>query len=117
MAQKLEQKLASLKAKRRKAILAKADQLEAEYVTLQNLRKARDLTQVELASSLGIQQATVAKYERQSDLLISTLRNYVGALGGSLKLVVEFPGASPVQIDSLGDIAATEPKRKSAGNS
>jgi transcriptional regulator with XRE-family HTH domain len=74
------------------------------------LRKAKDVTQVQLAETLGIQQATVAKYERQSDLLLSTLSSYVRAMGGSLKLMVEFPGKEPVALEGLGD--TEEPRRR-----
>ena len=85
----------------------------AIYLTLQELRKAKELTQVQLAETLGIQQATVAKYERQSDLLLSTLRSYVAAMGGDLKLMVEFPGKAPVALEGLGD--TEEPRRRRGG--
>lgn len=62
-----------------------------------------DLVQIQLADVLGIQQATVAKYERQSYLLISTLSSYVKAMGGKLDLVVQFPGKDPVTLDGFGD--------------
>jgi len=109
MARSLQDKLAGLDPARRKAIEAEADRLHAEYLTLQELRKAKDLTQVQLAENLGIQQATVAKYERQSDLLLSTLKSYVQAMGGNLKLIVEFPGKTPVALEGLGD--TEEPRR------
>ena len=110
MARTLQEKLASLDPARRAAIEAEADRLHTEYLTLQELRKAKALTQVQLAESLGIQQATVAKYERQSDLLLSTLRSYVRAMGGNLKLLVEFPGKAPVALEGLGD--TDEPRRR-----
>ena len=55
-------------------------------------------------------KATVAKSERQSDLLLSTLTSYVRAMGGSLTLLVEFPGKPPVALDGLGDL--DEPRRR-----
>lgn len=110
MARSLQDKLATLDPARRARIEAEADRLHTEYLTLQELRKARDLTQVQLAETLGIQQATVAKYERQSDLLLSTLTSYVRAMGGSLKLMVEFPGKEPVALEGLGEI--DEPRRR-----
>ncbi|MDF2235258.1 XRE family transcriptional regulator [Albimonas sp. CAU 1670] len=113
MARTLAEKLADLDPDRREVIEAEADRLHAEYLTLQQLRKAKALTQVQLAQSLGVQQATVAKYERQSDLLLSTLRSYVQAMGGELKLMVEFPDAPPVTLDGLGD--AEEPRRRRSG--
>ena len=110
MARTLKDKLAALDPARRASVEAEADRLHTEYLTLQELRKAKDLTQVQLAETLGIQQATVAKYERQSDLLLSTLSSYVRAMGGSLKLMVEFPGKEPVALDGLGD--TDEPRRR-----
>lgn len=110
MARSLQDKLATLDPARRARIEAEADRLHIEYLTLQQLRKAQQLTQVQLAETLGIQQATVAKYERQSDLLLSTLRSYVGAMGGSLKLMVEFPGKAPVALEGLGE--TEEPRRR-----
>ena len=109
MARSLKDKLATLDPARRAAIKAEADRLHAEYLTLQELRKAKKLTQVQLAETLGVQQATVAKYERQSDLLLSTLMSYVRAMGGELKLMVEFPGAAPVALEGLGE--TEEPRR------
>ncbi len=113
MARTLQDKLAGLDPARRAGIEAEAARLHTEYLTLQELRKAKALTQVQLAETLGIQQATVAKYERQSDLLLSTLTSYVRAMGGSLKLMVEFPGKAPVALEGLGD--TEEPSRKRRG--
>lgn len=113
MARSLQDKLATLDPARRERIEAEAERLHTEYLTLQELRKARELTQVQLAETLGIQQATVAKYERQSDLLLSTLTSYVRAMGGSLKLMVEFPGKEPVALEGLGEI--DEPRRRRRG--
>lgn len=113
MARTLQDKLASLDPARRAGIEVEAARLHTEYLTLQELRKAKALTQVQLAETLGIQQATVAKYERQSDLLLSTLTSYIRAMGGSLKLMVEFPGSAPVALDGLGD--TEEPSRRRRG--
>lgn len=99
----LKQKLESLPPKRRKRIEAETERLHREYLTLKELRKAQQLTQVELAETLGIKQATVAQMEKRSDLLISTLRSYVEAMGGRLSLQVEFPGKEPLALDGLGD--------------
>ena len=113
MAVTLHDKLASLDPSRRAGIETEAARLHTEYLTLQELRKAKALTQVQLAETLGIQQATVAKYERQSDLLLSTLTSYVRAMGGSLKLMAEFPGKAPVALEGLGD--TEEPSRRRRG--
>ncbi len=110
MARTLKDKLLAIDPARRAGVEAEADRLHTEYLTLQELRKAKEMTQVQLAETLGIQQATVAKYERQSDLLLSTLTGYVRAMGGNLKLMVEFPGKAPVALEGLGD--TEEPRRR-----
>lgn len=114
MARTLKDKLATLDPARRASVEAEADRLHTEYLTLQELRKAKKMTQVQLARTLGIQQATVAKYERQSDLLLSTLTSYVQAMGGNLKLMVEFPGMEPVALEGLGDTEEPRRRRRSA---
>ena len=88
MAQSLNKKLSELPAARRERILAETDRLHAEYLTLQELRKAMKLTQEQLAEMLKIRQATIAQTERRSDLMLSTLRSYVEAMGGKLSLAV-----------------------------
>ena len=103
MATTLKEKMAQLPPERRARIEAKAERLYGEYLTLKDIRKARELTQAQLAATLGIRQATVAQLEKRSDLLLSTLRGYVQAMGGRLKLVVEFPGRPPVALEGLGD--------------
>jgi transcriptional regulator with XRE-family HTH domain len=60
---------------------------------LRELRKARNVTQVEVAMAMDIEQASVSKIERREDMYVSTLREYVKALGGELKLVASFPDA------------------------
>jgi transcriptional regulator with XRE-family HTH domain len=60
------------------------------------LRRARKLTQTHLAEVLGIGQDSVSRLEQRGDLLVSTLRGYVEALGGRLSLVAEFPNQAPV---------------------
>ncbi|GAA0283541.1 helix-turn-helix domain-containing protein [Rhodovulum strictum] len=114
MARTLRDRIADLEPARRARVEAEADRLHSEYLTLQELRKAREMTQVQLAETLGIQQATVAKYERQSDLLLSTLTSYVRAMGGDIKLMVEFPGKAPVALEGLGDTGESRRRRRSA---
>lgn len=100
----LTDKLAQLAPERRAAIEAEGDRLHAEYLTLKDLRKARELTQHQLAESLGVRQATVAQMEKRSDLMLSTLRSYVRAMGGELDLTVTFPGKPAVHLAQLGDL-------------
>lgn len=60
---------------------------------LQELRKARQITQVQVAKAMEVEQAAVSKLERREDMYVSTLRQYVHALGGELKLIASFPDA------------------------
>ena len=53
--------------------------------------------------------------EQQSDLLLSTLRSYVKAMGGKLRLTVEFPDRPPVSLEGLGDTEKGAPSRSKAG--
>lgn len=110
MTTSLKDVMKGLQPDRQERITTEADRLHAEYLTLQDLRKAKELTQTNLAETLGIRQATVAQMEKRSDLMLSTLRSYVEAMGGSLSLIVEFPDRKPVVLDGLGD--TEEPSRK-----
>ena len=96
-------KIRKLSAAQRKKVEARAAQLIAEEMTLQELRKARKLTQVRMAKSLGITQDSVSRLEKRSDLLLSTLRKAVEAMGGSLSLVAEFPDREPVVLAGIAD--------------
>jgi transcriptional regulator with XRE-family HTH domain len=73
-------------------------------MTLRQLRQACRLTQQKVAKSLRIGQEGVSKIERRSDLLISTLRDYVQAMGGRLSLVVEFPDREPVVLSGITEV-------------
>jgi transcriptional regulator with XRE-family HTH domain len=72
-------------------------------MSLQSLRQARQLTQVKVAELLNIRQENVSRIEKRADLLISTLREYVTSMGGSLRLVAEFPDRPPVELSGLGE--------------
>ena len=97
MAKNLDQILADLPAKRRAAIEVRADNL----ATLKDLRLAVEQTQQDLAVALGVGQDTISRLEKRSDMLLSTLRRYVEGMGGTLKLVAQFPNRPPVVIDHL----------------
>src|ERR1700730_3501616 len=108
----LEQIRKELSPARRKKVAARAAQLIAEEMTLQELRHARRLTQVRMAKELGIGQDGVSKLEKRADLMISTLRKTVEAMGGRLSLVAEFPDRDPVV---LSGIAGIDPASKPGG--
>ena len=96
----------------RKKVEARAAQLIAEEMTLRELRHARKLAQVRMAKALGITQDSVSRLEKRSDLLLSTLRKTVVAMGGNLSLIAEFPDRAPVV---LSGIAEDDPRPKPTG--
>ena len=73
---------------------------------LNELRKGRHVTQEELADRLEVAQSNVSRLERRQDMLVSTLRQVVEALGGELHLVAVFPGEGAVRIEYLNRGAA-----------
>ncbi len=70
------------------------------------LRKARKITQAQLAKKLGVKQEQISRIEKRTDLHISTLRRSVEALGGSLTLIADFPDGTPVKLSGLSEGAA-----------
>jgi len=71
-------------------------------MALDELREARKLTQTQLASLLHVDQGSVSKMERRTDMYISTLRSYIEAMGGALHIRAVFPDGE-VQIQRFGD--------------
>lgn len=108
----LERIRKELSPARRKKVEARAAQLIAEEMTLQELRRARKLTQVRMAKALGIGQDGISKLEKRADLMISTLRKAVEAMGGSLSLVAEFPDRERVVLSGIAE-DETDAKRTS----
>jgi DNA-binding transcriptional regulator YiaG len=70
---------------------------------LEALRDAKQLTQVQMAQLLKISQGAVSKVERRTDMFVSTLRNYIRAIGGDLQIRAVFPDGD-VLIDQFGDM-------------
>ena len=120
MSKTLEEKLASLSPQRRAKIAARTEELIAEEKSLGELRRARALTQKSLARKLGIGQESISKLESRSDLMLSTLRNYVEAMGGKLDLVAKFPNSPPVSLSGFnidaGVLAASSKPPRRAGH-
>lgn len=63
----------------------------ADAQSLAELRSGRGQTQRQLADAMNVSQANVSRVEHQEDLYLSTLRDYVAALGGNLELTAVFP--------------------------
>jgi transcriptional regulator with XRE-family HTH domain len=96
--------IASLPPDRQSKVRARATELIAEEMTLQDLRKAREFTQIRIGELLNMRQENVSRLERRADLLVSILQSYIAAMGGKLSLVVEFKDRSPVKIAGLTSI-------------
>jgi DNA-binding transcriptional regulator YiaG len=79
----------SPEAQKRAAVKAK---LLAEEMDLAELRRAFEMSQEELARTLGVGQAAVAKIERRADMYLSTLNRVITAMGGELRIVAQFGG-------------------------
>ena len=90
MAKKFNELRAKMSPEAQSRAAARAEAMLVE-MQLQELRKTRNVTQVEVAKAMNVEQAAVSKLERRDDMYISTLRGYVKALGGELKLVASFP--------------------------
>ena len=105
----LDEKLKKLGTGRRRRIHARANELIAEEMSLRELRRAHKFTQQKIARTLHIGQDGVSRLEKRTDFLLSTLRDYVEAMGGKLSIVAQFPDSPRVIISGLTDIDA--PKR------
>lgn len=114
MATTLKTIMDRLPSERRERVKARAEELISEELTLRDLRKARDLTQERMAEILEIGQDSVSRLEQRSDLLLSTLRSYVSAMGGSIELVARFPDRPAVTLSGLTGLSNEDgkPKRK-----
>lgn len=69
---------------------------------LRELRQIKALSQVTLARSMHVHQAAISKLEHRSDMYVSTLREYVRALGGDLEIVARFPDGA-IKISNFDD--------------
>lgn len=102
MARKFEELLQKMspESRARAEALAKKD---LEEMPLTELRAARNLTQQRLADILQVNQAAISKMERRADMYISTLRDFITAMGGVLEIRARFPEGDVV-IDQFKEI-------------
>ena len=108
MAKKLDDGTATPRAGHRSSIAMD----DASRVSLKDLRKRARQTQEDLAIALSVGQDAISRLEKRSDMLLSTLRQYVESVGGKLALVATFPDQPPVIIDSLGEKKTKARKRR-----
>ena len=94
----LKDKLQTLPVSRRRKIARRTNLLIAEEMTMRDLRKARNITQVEMAKALGVKQEQVSRIEKRTDLHLSTLKRSIEAMGGELILTAKFPDGAPVRL-------------------
>ncbi len=73
---------------------------------LQELRRARELSQQQIAAVLDTTQPEVSKIERRADMYVSTLRKFVQAMGGDLDIIARFPDGS-VRINQFHELEVT----------
>lgn len=111
----LKEILARFSPESRARVDARAAELIATELSLAELRKAQKLTQQKLAKLLGIKQESVSSIETRADMLLSTLRGYVKAVGGDLTLKVSFPDRPSVELTTLKTFEEKSTGRKSAG--
>jgi hypothetical protein len=100
----LQQLWDELPEERKERIRTRTEELQAEYLTLQELRKIAGLTQANVSAGLTMPQANVSRLEKSADMLLSTLRGYVEAVGGKLHLTVVLPNKPPITLSGLGDL-------------
>ena len=115
MAKKFRDLVAQMPEERQARIAAETRRLIDE-MPLQELRRALDLTQQQVAAALGINQVAVSKMENQTDMYVSTLRRFVEAMGGELRIVARFPqGAVEIsQFEREPEPAKPEPTEPAA---
>ena len=109
MAKELDELIKTLPRARQEKIEARTQELLAEHLTLRDVRKARKLTQERLAELLQIRQDSVSRLEKRSDLLISTLRSYLAAMGGELQLIARFPDRPPIELTGIAELGDEVP--------
>lgn len=78
-------------------------QEELQRMALEELRSARQLTQADLAEMLDVPQSSISRIEQRADMYLSTLRNYIQAVGGELRIQAVFPDGGTVVVDRFGE--------------
>jgi predicted transcriptional regulator len=104
----VDEVMAALPEKRRKAIEARGAELLAKVerrMTLAEMRKGQKISQAAVAEALGIGQMQISRLEQRKDPRLSTVQRTVAAMGGRLTMIVTFPDQEPVVLVPSGDAA------------
>ncbi len=105
MAKNFSQLRANMSPAARKQAQSRTEALLGEML-LHELRRARGLSQKELAETLQVQQPSVAKLERRTDMYISTLRHHIEAMGGELEVIARFPEGA-IRIKNFSELGSS----------
>ena len=95
-----------LRAKMKPGAQKRADSIAQTMLAempLNELRQARGLSQKMLAQVLHVQQPSIAKLEKRTDMYLSTLRSHIEAMGGELDVLARFPDGT-VKISNFSDL-------------
>ncbi len=95
-------------AERESQRIAAIEKYELVQLSLAQIRKARAMTQATVAEIADVAQGEVSKIERRTDAYVGTVRRYVEALGGTLRLVADFPDGAPIEIMGFGESDAVD---------
>lgn len=110
MGRKVDEVIAGLPKARRARIDKRASAMAGEMIayadSLGVVRRSMSKTQVEIGEDLGLGQNAISQLEQRSDILLSTLRRYVRALGAELELVVRTKGGASIVLERLGEAAS-----------
>jgi transcriptional regulator with XRE-family HTH domain len=104
MAKKFRDLVARKPAAWNAAVEARRQELLAA-MPLHELRRARQLSQEQLAEELGATQPEISKIEHRTDMYVSTLRRFVEAMGGQLEIIARFPDGT-IQIAQFHELDA-----------
>ncbi len=103
MGRTLDQVIAELPPERRERVEARYRELKQEIEGLRELREIAGKAQLDVAAALHIKQPSVSKIEKQTDMYLSMLRNYIEAIGGKLELIVKLPERPAIRLHGIGD--------------
>ena len=104
MAKKFSELRAAMSPEAR-AQAAELAQTMLDEMPLHELRQARGLSQKMLADVLHVQQPSIAKMEKRTDMYLSTLRSHIQAMGGELEVIARFPDGA-VKISNFAELGA-----------